>query len=353
MEIKITLTKNLKSKPDENNLGFGKYFTDHIFVMDYNQEKGWHNPIIAPLEDVKLSPAIMALHYGQGAFEGLKCFKKDNGELILFRPEENFKRLNKSCDRLCMPQIDEDFALKSLMELIKIEKDWIPTAPNTSLYIRPFIFGSEEILGVRPSNEYKYIVMLSPVGSYYGSLAPSKILIEDYYVRAVAGGTGNVKAIANYAMSLKAQQKAIEFGCDQVLWLDATERKYIEEVGTSNAFFKINGEIITAPLDGTILPGITRDSSIKILRSLGYTVKEEKLSVDELISYSKSGKLEESFATGTAAKVSPIGEFVYKGESIIINDKKTGPVSQKLFDILTEIQSGLYDDKLNFITPVK
>ncbi|MFV0502600.1 MAG: branched-chain amino acid aminotransferase [Lachnospirales bacterium] len=350
--LDIQLAKELKEKPDTKKLGFGKYFTDHMFIMDYTDEK-WRNPRIVPYEDLAFSPATMVFHYGQGVFEGLKAFKNQDDDILLFRPKENFKRMNASCNRLCIPPIDEDFALDALKELLKIEKDWIPKEENTCVYIRPFIFASEVGLGVRPAKDYKFIMILSPSGSYYGTLGTTKILIEDEYTRACPGGTGNTKAISNYAMSLKAQEKAIAKGYDQVLWLDAIHKKYIEEVGTMNVCFKINGAVYTAPLDGTILPGITRDSIIKILHNMGVEVREERLAVEDLIEYGKKGQLEEAFGVGTAAKISPIGEFLYKDEKIIVNNNEIGELSRTLFDTLTNIQTGVAKDELNFTLKFK
>lgn len=354
MDIKIELTKNKKPKPNNNELSFGKYFTDHMFIMDYSEGKGWYDARIIPYAPLALEPAAMVLHYGQAVFEGMKCYRNTNGELNLFRPEKNFERLNVSDERLCIPYLDVDFVLKALMELIKTDSDWVPTEKDTSLYIRPFTIATEGSLGVRPSLKYQFIIILSPVGAYYSEgINPVKICIEDEYVRAVKGGIGFTKATANYAISLKGQQKAKMKGFTQVLWLDGIERKYIEEVGTMNVFFKIDGEVITPSLEGSILPGITRDSVIELVRSFGINVVERKISVEELFEAHKSGKLEEAFGTGTAAVISPIGEFNWADNSIILNDFKTGELSKKLYDTLTGMQNGTLEDTFGWIKQVK
>ncbi len=341
-DIKITLTTSPKTKPATEALVFGKYFTDHMFVMDYCQEKGWYDPRIEPYAPIPMDPASMVLHYGQAVFEGLKAYKSEDGKVRLFRADKNFERLNKSDERLCIPHIDVDFALEALSELIRIEKDWIPTAPGTSLYIRPFTFATEASLGVHPSYTYKFVIILCPVGAYYAEGFNSvKIYIEDEYVRAVKGGIGFTKATANYASSLKGQEKAKKLGYAQVLWLDGVERKFVEEVGTMNVFFKINGEVITPSLEGSILPGITRDSVIRLVRSFGINVTERKITIDEIFEAHKNGTLEEAFGTGTAAVVSPIGALDRGGDIITISDGKIGQLSQRIFDELTAIQYGL------------
>jgi len=353
MEIKIELTKNPKSKPDNNKLVFGKYFTDHMFVADYEEGKGWYKGAIMPYQPLMMNPASMVLHYGQAVFEGLKCYRAADGRLLLFRPENNFNRLNSSDDRLCIPEIDVNFAMDALLKLLEVDKDWVPDGSGTSLYIRPFTIATQACLGVHPSRSYKFIIILSPVGAYYPEgLNPIKIYIEDEYVRSVRGGLGFTKATANYAASLKGQEKANSMGYAQVLWLDAIERKYVEEVGTTNVFFKINGEIITPPLEGSILPGITRDSVIALLKSWGYTVSERKISVDEIFEAHAKGILDESFATGTAAVISPIGEFYWDGKTIDLAGGKIGPVSQKLYDELTGIQYGRLEDPFGWVKEV-
>ena len=350
MNINITLTKNPKIKPDEDTLVFGKSFTDHMFTMDYNPQNGWHNAQILPYGKIELDPASMILHYGQEVFEGMKAYKNKKGEILLFRPEKNFARLNVSNERMCIPKIDEEFCLEALIKLLELDKDWIPTKEGTSLYIRPFIIATESGLGVHPAKEYKFVIICCPVGSYYKEgLNPVKIFIETEYVRAVKGGTGYTKSGGNYAASLKSQEKAEKMNYSQVLWLDGKERKYIEEVGAMNVFFKINGKIITPSLEGSILPGITRMSAIEMLKSWGLVVEERKLSVDELIEAYNNGILEEAFGTGTAAVISPIGELNYNGNIMVINDNKIGEISQKLYDNLTGIQWGKITDTFNWV----
>lgn len=349
MEIKIVKTTNPKQKPSADGLGFGKIFTDHMFVMDYSVEKGWHDARIVPYGPFEIDPSCMALHYGQAIFEGLKAYRGKDGEVLLYRPFENMKRLNKSNDRLCIPEIDIDFAVDAIRQLVLLEKDWIPEGEGTSLYIRPFIFGTDPALGVHPSHTYKFVVILSPVGSYYaGGLAPVKIWVESEYVRAVRGGFGFAKTAGNYAASLKAQAVAETKGYSQVLWLDGVEQKYIEEVGAMNIFFKIDGEIITPALNGSILAGITRDSVIQVLRANGYKVTERKLSIDEVHEAWKAGKLEEVFGTGTAAVISPVGELCYKDDKMVVNNNEIGEVSQFLYDTITGLQKGAIEDTFNF-----
>ncbi len=353
MEIKTQLTHHPKTKPSIDQLGFGKYFTDHMFVMDYTGEKGWHNPVIVPYGPLDLEPSAMVFHYGQAVFEGLKAYKTDTGKILLFRPEKNFSRLNTSDERLCIPHLDEVFILYALKELIKVDADWVPATAGTSLYIRPFIISTEPALGVRPSDQYKFIIILSPVGSYYPQgINPIKIYIEDEYVRSVKGGIGFTKGAANYAISLKGQEKAKKMGYAQVLWLDGVERKYIEEVGTTNVFFIIKGELITPELNGSILPGVTRDSVIQLAKSWGMTVIERKISVQELFEAHASGVLDEAFASGTAAVISPIGEFNWAGNVITIADNKIGSVTKNLYDTITAIQYGKSEDKFDWVREI-
>lgn len=353
-DIKVELNKQPKKKPDQNNLGFGVHFTDHMFMMDYTEGKGWHDARIVPYAPISLEPSAMVFHYAQEVFEGMKAYLSPKGEVLLFRPEKNMERLNRSNDRLCIPAIDEKFAVHALEELIKIDRDWIPTAEGTSLYIRPFIIATDPYVGVRIGKQYLFIIILSPVGAYYPEgLNPVKIFVEPKFVRAVKGGTGQVKTGGNYASSLKAQQIAKEQDYSQVLWLDGVERKYIEEVGTMNVFFKINGKIVTPELYGSILPGITRMSAIEMLHDWGYDVEERRLSVTELFDAAGNGILEEAFGTGTAAVISPIGELKWDGKIAVINDGKIGEVSQRLYDELTGIQWGRKEDKYNWSHTVK
>lgn len=350
MRISLVRTTNPKSKPDENNLGFGRSFTDHMFVMDYKQETGWHSPRIVPYAPLQLEPSAAVFHYGQAVFEGMKAFRAPDGRGLLFRPEQNMARLNRSNHRMCIPQFDEDFALEAIKKLVDLDADWIPSAPGTSLYIRPFIIATDLVLGVRASLTYKFIVILSPVGAYYPEgLNPISIHVEPHYVRAVRGGTGYAKAAGNYAGSLLAQQKAKEQGHAQVLWLDGLEQKYVEEVGAMNVFFNIDGELVTPALGDTVLPGITRDSVCQLLQSWGVPVQERRLSVEELFQAHADGLLIEAFGCGTAAVISPIGKLELKGNSIEIGKGKTGEISQKLYDTLTGIQTGVLEDKFGWM----
>jgi len=353
-DIKIIKTASPGEKPQKGaELGFGRIFTDHMFLMDYAVGKGWHDARIVPRANLSLDPAAMVFHYGQAAFEGMKAYRGKGDGIFLFRPRMNFERMNVSNARLCMPEIDEEFILRALKALIKTDRDWVPSETGTSLYIRPFIIATDPYVGVRPSDTYLFIILLSPVGAYYPEgLAPVKIYVETEYVRAVRGGLGYTKAAANYAASLKSQNKAKERGYTQVLWLDAIERRYIEEVGTMNVFFIIDGKAVTPSLNGSILPGITRDSTIKLARKFGYEVEERPLAIDELKAAIETGALGEAFGTGTAAVVSPIGELVIDDKTYTLSDGKIGPLSQKLYDTLTGIQYGEINDEFNWAEKV-
>ena len=349
-ELTITTTQNPKAKPDPATLGFGEVFTDHMFIMDYDEGRGWHDPRIVPYGPLQIDPAAAVLHYAQEMFEGLKTYKGEDGGMRLFRPDMNAKRTNKTNDRICLPYIDEEAYVDAIKAIVEVDKDWAPDYPGTSLYIRPFIFATEPFLGVRPSRNYSFIIILSPVGPYYkGGIQPTKIYVEDKYVRSAEGLTGYAKVGGNYAMSLKAQVEAHEKGYAQVLWLDGRERRYVEEIGTSNAFFVISGEVWTAPLTGTILPGITRDSVIQILKDRGLTVHEERFTIEEVYKASDDGKLDEVFAAGTAAVISPVGEMMWKGRQIVINGGEIGPMSQSLYDTITGIQSGRLPDPYGWV----
>ncbi|MCR5689771.1 MAG: branched-chain amino acid aminotransferase [Clostridiales bacterium] len=351
LNIRIEKTTSPKAKPDWNNLGFGKIFSDHMFVMDYTEGQGWHDARIVPYGSFEIEPAAMVFHYGQEMFEGLKAYRGADGRARLFRPDMNAKRANDSNDRLVIPQIPVEDFVQAVETVVKVDEDWIPTVPGTSLYIRPFIIATDEFLGVAPSKTYKFFIILSPSGAYYASgLAPVGIWIEDEYVRAVRGGMGYTKTGGNYAASLIAQVKAHNDGYSQVLWLDGVERKYIEEVGAMNIFFKINGVITTPMLNGSILPGITRNSVLTVCRDWGMPVEERKISVDELIEAQKTGALEECFGTGTAAVISPVGKLRYKDDVMTINGGGIGPVSQKLYDTITGIQGGTLEDKFGWVT---
>jgi branched-chain amino acid aminotransferase len=343
--IQITLTTTPKTKPNPATLEFGNVFTDHMFIMDYDVDAGWHDARILPYGPIELDPASAVLHYAQEMFEGLKTYVTKDGSVQLFRPDMNAKRTNRTNSRICIPPIDEEFYVEAIKELVRVDKDWVPAAEGTSLYIRPFIFASEPFLGVRPSLQYKFMIILSPVGPYYkGGLAPTKIFVEDEYVRAAIGGTGQTKIGGNYAASLKSQVKAHDLGFAQVLWLDGNERKYVEEIGTSNAFFVMGGEVWTAPLSGTILPGITRDSVIQLLKDWGIPVREKRFTIQEVFDAHADGKLSEAFASGTAAVISPVGELRWTDKNMVINNGEIGALSQKLYDNITGIQCGELPD---------
>lgn len=354
-EIRVELTKNPKEKPQEQSkLGFGNYYTDHMFLMNYDEGQGWHDPRIVPYGPIALDPAAMCLHYGQEVFEGLKAYRTNDGRILLFRPDRNMARLNVSNDRLCIPPIDEEFAIEAVKKLVLVDKDWIPTEEGTSLYIRPFIFAVDAHVGVHPAHHLIFAIILSPVGAYYPEgLNPVKIYVEDEYVRAVKGGMGFTKTGGNYAASLKAQAEAEKKGYTQVLWLDGVERKYIEEVGTMNVFFVIDDEVITPELRGSILSGVTRMSCIDILRSWGMKVSERKLSIEEVAKAAEEGRLKEAFGSGTAAVISPIGELRWGDDVMVINDGKIGEISAKLYDNLTGIQWGKLPDEFGWTVEVK
>ncbi len=345
MNISITKTAAPKVKPEASTLGFGKFFTDHMFMMDFSREKGWYNARIIPFANISLHPASTVLHYGSEIFEGLKAYRRADGKVQMFRPMENIRRMNNSADRLCLPQIPEDLALEVLTKFVEMEQDWTPSAPGTSLYLRPFMFGNDETLGVHAVHNATFVIIASPVGSYYKEgINPVKIMIEDEDVRAVRGGTGYAKCGGNYAASNRAGERAEQKGYSQVLWLDGVERKYIEEVGAMNVMFKIGGEVITPMLSGSILPGITRKSCIEVLKKAGYKVSERLLSIDELAAAMENGTLEEAWGCGTAAVVSPIGELCYKDKKYTVNNGEIGKVTQMLYDTLTGIQWGKIED---------
>ena len=353
-EFPVTKNPNPKAKPASEGLRFGTVFTDHMFVMEYSDEKGWHDGRIVPYGPIQLDPAACCLHYGQEMFEGLKAYKTAEGRVQLFRPDMNAKRTNRTNDRLCMPHMDEDLFVEAVKAVVKVDQDWIPNGEGTSLYIRPFIFATEAFLGVHRSKEYKFVIILSPVGPYFvNGLQPTKMYVEDVYTRACPGGTGEAKCAGNYGGSLKAQEIAHEKGYEQILWLDAIEHKYVEEIGAANAFFVIGDEICTCPLNGSILPGITRDSIIQICKSKGYNIKERNISIDELEEAFKNGQLKEMFASGTAAIVSPVGELLYKGEILTINDNKIGPIAQEMYDTIYGIQTGRIEDTMGWTVPVE
>jgi branched-chain amino acid aminotransferase len=351
----IQKTANPKPKPDPDTLKFGKAFTDHMLLMDWSTEKGWHDGRIVPYGPLMLDPAASCLHYAQQMFEGLKAYKTSDGKILLFRPDMNAKRTNRTNERMCIPELPEELFIESIRALVDVERDWIPDKPGTSLYIRPFIIADDAFLGVHAAAHYKFIIILSPVGPYYatagGGLSLTRIYVEEEYVRAVPGGTGFAKVGGNYAGSLKAQTRANAMGCEQVLWLDAIERSYVEEIGTSNAFFVIGDEVITAPLAGTILPGVTRDSVLALLKKWGVKVSERRLRIEDVINAAKDGTLKEVFATGTAAVISPVGKLVYKGSDVLIGEQ-VGSLSNKLYETLYGIQTGKVKDDMGWTVAV-
>ena len=348
----LTRTTSPKQKPNPDTLRFGKTFTDHMLIMDWSADKGWHDGRIVPYGPLQLDPAASVLHYSQQMFEGLKAYKTEDGRILLFRPDMNAKRTNKTNERMCIPELPEDLFIEAVKAIVDVERDWIPSKPGTSLYIRPFIFADEAFLGVHVAGHYKFCIILSPVGAYYassdGGLTANSIFVEQHYVRAVPGGTGFAKVGGNYAGSLIAQKKAAEKGCDQVLWLDSTEHDYVEEIGTSNAFFVIDDEIITAPLAGTILPGITRDSVLALLRKWGLNVSERRLKISEVLKAGEEGRLQEVFATGTAAVISPVGKLVFEDKAFTVGNGGVGELSNKLYSTLYGIQTGKVEDDMGW-----
>ena len=342
-----------KAKPDENSLGFGRHMADHMFVMYYDENIGWHDAEIKPYENFSLDPAAMVLHYSQEIFEGLKAYRGRDNRIFLFRPKDNLKRMNTSATRMCMPEIPVDEVYNGMRKLIELDKEWVPRADGATLYIRPAMIASEAGLGVRPAKKYIFFIINSPVGAYYPEgFNPVKIFVTDTFVRAVAGGVGNVKTGGNYAASIMAAVEAQKQGFTQVLWLDAIERRYIEEVGTMNIFFLIGDELITPPLTGSILPGITRDSVLRLTRDWGLKVSEKRITIDDVLAANENGSLQEIFGTGTAAVISPVGELYYKGQTCTINDGKTGDLAQKLFDELQAIQNGYREDPYGWVVEV-
>ncbi len=353
MDILVTKTSKPGTLPQEDKLGFGKYFTDHMFVMDYQEGKGWHSPKIVPYGEFPIYPSALVFHYGQATFEGMKAYRTVDDRIVLFRPKDYLNRFNNSNKAVCIPPIEVDFVHQALKKLIEIDKHWVPGSVGTSLYIRPFIIATDPCVGVKVSDTYKLFVIMSPVGAYYASgFKPVKIKVEDNYTRAVKGGLGEAKTSANYAAGMKAGVEAKKEGFAQVLWLDALERKYIEEIGMMNILFKINDEIITPPLAGSILSGRTRLTIIDLANDLGLKVTERKISILEIYEAHEKGQLQEVFGAGTAAVISPVGELTWKGKTIVVNDNKTGPTAQKLFDTITGIQYGKLEDKYGWIDTV-
>ncbi len=347
MEIKVTKSTTLgqKPRPADSELGFGKYTTDHIFLLDYTSSSGWHNARIEPYQELRLDPTAMVLHYNQEIFEGLKAYHLPDGGIALFRPEKNIERMNASARRMVMPELDPDLFLRAMKELILLDRSWIPTLVGTSFYIRPTMIATEPALGVRPADEYLFFIVLCPVGAYYREgFNPTRIYVSDEYMRAAPGGVGEAKTSGNYGPTLFVSKQAAQKGYTQVLWLDAQKRKYVEEVGTSNIFFVIDDELVTPPLGGTILAGVTRDSVLQLARHWGLTVTERPISIDEVIRGCQSGAVTEAFASGTAAVISPVGEIGYKGQDFRVADGQVGELSQKLYDVITGIQYGYSED---------
>jgi branched-chain amino acid aminotransferase len=353
MQFTVKRTDQLKPKPDHDKLSFGIHFTDHMFNMDYHPDKGWHDPRIEPYAPVVLDPATMVLHYGQGIFEGLKAYRTSDNRIQLFRPMENLKRMNYSARKLCIPEFDEALVLEALKELVTLEKDWVPKAHETSLYIRPTIIATDPFLGVRASHTYRFFIILSPVGAYYPEgFNPVKILVTREHVRAVRGGVGDTKTMGNYAASLLAGEEAHQAGYTQVLWLDGIEQQYVEEVGSMNIFFVIDNELITPELNGSILSGITRNSVLELARQWGLKATERKISINEVFESHQEGRLNEIFGSGTAAVISPVGEIKYEDRIAVVNEGNVGPVAQRLFDAMMDIQYGNTEDPLGWVTPV-
>ena len=353
-EIHVELTKSPKALPADDKLGFGKHFSDHMFLMNYSPEQGWHDPRVVPYAPFEMDPSSMVFHYAQEIFEGMKAYRTADGTIQLFRPEENARRLNSSCQRMCIPQVDEELFVAAVKKLVEVDARWVPHSEGTSLYIRPFIIATDASLGVHASHTYLFCIIASPSGSYYAEgINPVKIYVESEDVRAVRGGTGFTKCGGNYAGSIRAGEKAEQAGYAQVLWLDGVERKYIEEVGSMNVMFKVDGKVITPKLTGSVLPGITRKSCIEMLKSWGVDVEERLITAQELFDAAANGKLEEAWGTGTAAVISPIGEMGWEDKHVVINGGKIGPVAQKLYDNLTGIQWGKQQDTFGWIVKVK
>lgn len=351
-QITIRRIENPKQKPSADSLGFGRYFTDHMFLASYSTQKGWHNSRITPYEPLPLDPSASVLHYGQALFEGMKAFRHKDNSCVLFRPEFNWARMVEGAERLCMVAPPKELFIEGISALVNIDKDWVPKEDGCALYIRPTLIGTEGFLGVRPAEEYLFFTILSPVGSYYGEgTKPVKIWVEEEYLRAAPGGLGATKAAANYAGSLKAATQAKKNSYAQVLWLDV-QREYVEEVGTMNVFFVFENEIVTPSLEGTILGGGVRNSIITLLKSLDRPVVERKVKLEEIRAGIESGRLKEVFGTGTAAVISPVGELAAKNWKLTINNNEIGPVSRFLYDELVGIQNGTKVDKFEWLHKV-
>lgn len=345
--------KKKQKVADESQLGFGKIFTDRMLLVEWKAGEGWVDARIEPYGPFSFDPACLVLHYAQEIFEGLKAYRWQDGSIALFRPEMNARRFNRSAERMCMPEVPEELFLQGISELVKLEADWIPRSPGTSLYIRPTMIAVEPVLGVKPSDHYYFYVIMSPVGAYYaGGFNPVKIMVEDKYVRAVPGGTGEAKTGGNYASSLKAGLEAKKKGFDQVLWLDGMERRYIEEVGAMNMFFAYGNRVVTAPLEGSILNGVTRNSVLTLAADLGFAVEERKIDVDTIMADIGSGAITEAFGSGTAAVITPVGALCYKERTASVGNGGVGAITQKLYDTLTGIQTGAIADKFGWVRKI-
>jgi len=352
--IAVTRAATLKPKPRDSDLSFGIVFTDYMAVIPYQQGHGWGEARIEPYGPLSLDPAAAVLHYAQTVFDGLKAFRGEDGVARMFRPRQHLERLQRSATRMCMPVIDAEQVLDTLLSLLELEQDWAPRAPGTALYIRPIIIATEPFLGVRPARSYLFYIILSPVGSYYpGGLTPLRILVSDRYVRAVEGGVGDAKTGGNYAASLFAAEEAHAAGYDQVLWLDGLQRRYLDEVGTMNIMVRIEDEVVTPPLSGTILPGITRDATLTLMREWGLRVSERPISIDEVVDAAENGRLREVWGTGTAAVVSPVGELAYRDARVTVNEGRIGEVTQRLYDAVTAIQYARVPDTHGWMTPIR
>lgn len=355
MEIKLiqSPTKGRKPRPKDSELGFGKYTTEHMFLMDYTNSEGWHDGRIEPYQDLRLDPTALVLHYSQEIFEGLKAYRLEDGGIGLFRPDKNIDRMNASARRMVMPEVDPDLFFLALKELILIDREWIPKSEGTSLYIRPTMIANEPRLGVKPSEQFLFFIVLCPVGAYYQEgFSPTRIYVSNGYARAAKGGAGEAKTSCNYGPTLMVSQQAAKKGYTQVLWLDAKELKYVEEVGTSNIFFLTDSELATPALEGTILPGVTRDSVIQLARRWGVKVSERPIPIEEVVDGCESGRLKEMFATGTAAVISPVGEIFYNGSDLKVGNGEIGELSKELYDEITGIQYGRREDPFGWLVRI-
>lgn len=345
--MSFPVTRNSSPKPIPEDVGdtFGAYFTDHMFLMNYKTGKGWHDHRIVPFGPVPMHPSASAIQYGQSIFDGYKAYRCEDGMVRLFRPHAHIDRINKSTARMCMPAVDPQELINAMVQLVDLDRDWIPHQKGKALYVRQTMIGTEGFMAVRPANEYLFMLFLSPVGNYYAEgVNPVKILVSDTYVRAARGGIGAAKAAANYGASLLATEDAKRKGYTQVLWLDSVERRFIEEVGTMNIMLKIGNEIVTPPLSDSILPGVTRLSALQLMREWGLTVSERQVDINDLIAGVRSGLVDEVWGVGTAAVVSPVGQLSYRDETVVVGGGKTGAVTQRLYDSVTRLHTMGGDD---------